>query len=118
MKWLILLLGVISNTFASVLIKLSVTEPRKLPSILDLKSLITNWPFLFGLVFYIFTFLLYALALSKFPLNIVHPVFTSGAIALVALISIILLKEQFYWTTIFGLFLVLIGVSLILIRSH
>lgn len=116
MKWLILILGISANAFASVLIKVAVTEPRKFPSLTDPMSAITNWPFWLGLVLYGAAFLLYAAALAKFPLNVAHPVLTTGAVAMVALLSVVMFKEQLYWTTALGIFFVIIGVVLISAR--
>lgn len=116
MKWLILILGISANAFASVLIKVAVTEPRRFPSLSDPMSAITNWPFWLGLVLYGAAFLLYAAALAKFPLNVAHPVLTTGAVAMVALLSVVMFKEQLYWTTALGIFFVIIGVVLISAR--
>lgn len=116
MHWLILVLGVCSNAFASVLIKIAVTEPRRFPSLSDPMSALTNWPFWLGLFLYGAAFLLYAAALAKFPLNVVHPVLTTGAVAMVALLSVVMFKEPVYWTTVLGIVLVIIGVALITAR--
>ena len=116
MNWFILFLGIMSNAFASVLIKVAVSESRKLPSLFDPMSIITNWPLLLGLIMYVATFLFYISALSRFPLNVAHPIFTAGAIAVVALLSVLLFKEQLYWSTILGISLIIIGV--ILISAH
>jgi multidrug transporter EmrE-like cation transporter len=62
-------------------------------------------------------FLLYAAALSRLPLNVAHPVLTSGAVAAVALLSVLLFKEPFYWTTGLGIFFVIAGVVLITTRT-
>lgn len=118
MKWLILLLGIASNGFASVLIKIAVTEPRKFPSLADPMTALLNWPFWLGLFFYGLAFLLYTAALAKFPLNIAHPILTTGSVALVALLSIGVFKETFYWTTALGILLVILGVILISSRTH
>ena len=118
MSWLILILGISANAFASVLIKVAVTEPRKFPSLADPMSAITNWPFWLGLALYGAAFLLYAAALAKFPLNVAHPVLTTGAVAMVALLSVVMFKEQLYWTTALGIFFVIIGVVLISARIN
>ena len=96
-----------------VLIKVAVSEPRKLPSLLDPMSIIINWPFLLGLIMYVVTLLFYTSALSRFPLNVAHPALTAGAIAVVALLSALFFKEQLYWSTILGIVLIIVGVSLI-----
>jgi small multidrug resistance pump len=116
MNWLILVLGVCANAFASVLIKIAVTEPRRFPSLTEPMSALTNWPFWLGLFLYGAAFLLYAAALAKFPLSVAHPVLTTGAVAMVALLSVIMFKEPIYWTTALGILLVIIGVALITSR--
>lgn len=87
--------------------------PRKLPSIFDPSTIAANWPFSLGLIAYGLTFLLYAMALSRFPLNIAHPVMTAGAIALVALLSTAILDEPLSASTAVGVFLIAAGVLLL-----
>ena len=116
MKWLILLLGILANASASVLIKFAMMPPRNFPSLSDPLAALTNWPFWLGLGLYGGAFLLYAAALSRLPLNIAHPVLTSGAVATVALFSIFLFREPFHWTTVVGILLVIAGVTLITVR--
>ena len=114
MKWLILFLGITSNASASVLVKLAMMPPRKFPSFDDsIRSVICNWPFWLGLVLYGVAFLLYAAALARLPLNVAHPILTSGAVATVALSSVLYFREPFYWTTGIGIALVVAGVVLI-----
>lgn len=117
MKWLILLLGIVSNASASVLVKMAMMPPRKFPSINDPLAALSNWPFWLGLGLYGAAFLLYAAALTRLPLNVAHPILTSGAIAAVALSSILIFKEPFYWTTGVGILLVILGVGLITVRA-
>jgi multidrug transporter EmrE-like cation transporter len=116
MKWLILMSGIAANASASVLIKLAMLPPRRFPSFSDPVSALSNWPFWLGLALYGAAFLLYAAALSMLPLNVAHPVLTSGAVAAVAVLSLVLFHETFYWTTGAGILLVMIGVILITAR--
>lgn len=116
MKWLILALGIGSNASASVLVKIAMMPPRKFPSLDDPMAALGNWPFWLGLALYGATFLLYAAALARLPLNVAHPVLTSGAIASVALCSWLIFRESFHWTTIAGILLVVAGVMLITVR--
>jgi len=118
MKWLILILGITSNASASVLIKLSMIPPRRFPSLADSMAALTNWLFWLGLGLYGAAFLLYAAALTQLPLNVAHPVLTSGAIATVALASILIFKEPFYWNTFAGIMLIVSGVVLITARVN
>ncbi len=116
MKWLILFMGIASNASASVLVKLAMMPPRKFPSLSDPMAALSNWPFWVGLGLYGAAFLLYAAALARLPLNVAHPILTSGAVAAVALCSLLIFREPFHWTTIAGIFLVVAGVVLITIR--
>jgi len=116
MKWLILILGIVANASASVLIKLAVLPPRKFPTLNDPIGAFSNWPFWLGLALYGATFLLYAAALFRLPLNVAHPVLTSGAVAAVALCSVLIFREPFHWTTGVGILLVIAGVVLITAR--
>ncbi len=116
MKWLILAFGIAANASASVLVKIAMMPPRKLPSFADPMSALTNWPFWLGLGLYGSTFLLYTAALARLPLNVAHPVLTSGAVAAVALSSILIFREPFHWTTGVGILLVIAGVALITAR--
>lgn len=116
MQWLILVLGIAANASASILVKLAMLPPRKFPSLADPLAALSNWPFWLGLALYGGAFLLYAAALAKLPLNVAHPVLTSGAIAIVALFSVLIFREPFYWTTGAGILLVIVGVALITAR--
>lgn len=116
MKWLVLLLGIACNASASVLVKIAMTPPRRFPSLADPGALLTNWPFWGGLICYGAAFLLYAAALARLPLSVAHPVLTSGAIAAVALLSVVLFRESFGWTKVTGVLLVIAGVALITSR--
>jgi small multidrug resistance pump len=116
MKWLILLLGIAANASASVLVKMAMTPPRQFPSLANLTGAISNWPFWLGLGLYGIAFLLYAASLARLPLNVAHPILTSGAIAVVALLSILIFREPMYWTTLVGILLIITGVVLITAR--
>ncbi|MCX4219531.1 MULTISPECIES: multidrug transporter [unclassified Pseudomonas] len=117
MKWLILIVGILSNASASVLIKMAMMAPRKFPSFTDPLAALANWPFWLGLGLYGAAFLLYAAALARLPLNIAHPVLTAGAVATVAVSSVVIFREPFHTTTIAGIVLVIVGVFLITLRS-
>lgn len=101
MKWLILALGIIA-IFTSTL-----AEPM---------AALSNWPFWLGLGLYGAAFLLYAAALARLPLNVAHPVLTAGAVATVALMSVLVFREPFHWSTGAGIALVIAGVALITAR--
>ncbi|KAA0181854.1 EamA family transporter [Cupriavidus gilardii] len=117
MKWTILLLGILSNASASVLVKFAMIPPRRFPSFSEPMAALTNWPFWLGLILYGGAFVLYAAALNRLPLNVAHPILTSGAVAMVALFSMLFFRESFHWTTVAGIVLVIAGVGLITART-
>lgn len=113
MKWLILVLGILSNASASVLIKVAFLPPRKSPSVMDLYTIIFNQYLILGVLLYGVAFVLYACALSRLPLNVAHPVLTAGSIATVACASMFIFNESFSISLIVGLILIVLGVLLI-----
>ena len=117
MKWLLIIFGILSNVFASVLIKVAMMPPRKIPSLKDPWSLITNIPLWSGLFLYGMAFVLYAAALRFFPLHVAHPVLTSGAIAGVALLLVGMVRETPALVTVAGVLLIVAGVVMISV-SH
>ncbi|MDR3429431.1 hypothetical protein [Silvimonas sp.] len=116
MKWLILIFGIAANASASVLVKIAMMPPRKLPTLSEPLVIFKNWPFWTGLGLYGAAFLLYTAALARLPLNIAHPILTAGAIATVALCSFVIFREPFPWTTGAGILLIIAGVALITAR--
>lgn len=117
MPWLLLLSGIIANASASVLIKVATMPPRGMPSFSNPLAAFANWPFWLGLILYGAAFLLYSATLSRLPLNVAHPILTSGAIALVALCSGLIFHESFPFTTIAGFLLIVVGVVLISLKA-
>ena len=116
MKWLIMIIGIAANASASVLVKMAMIPPRRFPSLSAPWAALSNWPFWLGLGLYGAAFLLYAAALARLPLNVAHPVLTSGAVAAVALLSVLVFQEPFHWTTGAGILMVIVGVALITAR--
>ena len=113
MKWLVLLLGIASNASASVLIKLALQPPFRLPSLTSPWEILENWPFILGIFLYGSAFILYTVSLKFFPLNVAHPTLTSGAIASVAVLSVVVLGEDLRATMVAGLGLIVLGVILL-----
>ena len=116
MKWIILFFGIVANASASILVKLALTPPRRFPSLSDPTAGLTNGPLWLGLLLYGTAFILYATALARLPLNVAHPVMTTGAVALVTVCSVLVFHEPFYWTRGVGLLLVALGVAFISVR--
>lgn len=110
MKWLILILGVLSNASASVLIKVAMTAKYTPIQLSKPLSIIGNIPFISGIALYGIAFVLYALALTHLPLNVAHPILTSGSIALVGIASVVFFGESLSMINIAGIILIMLGV--------
>lgn len=110
MKWLLILFGIAANASASVLVKVATRQPMPVSSPLQL---LLN-PLLIGAVAsYGLAFVLYSASLTRFPLNVAHPVTTAGAIVAVGLASYFGFKEPMPAATTFGYGLLLAGILFI-----
>ena len=112
MKWLIIFFGIITNASASLLIKLGLQTDR-IPSLQSPWTFFQNWQFLLGILLYGITFILYIFSLKFLPLNVAHPSMTSGAIGMVALLSVITLGESLSTPMLIGLSFIVFGVILL-----
>lgn len=108
---LILVAGIVANAAASLLVKKAVSA-GPLP-VAQPWLLLVNAPLVAGVACYVLTFVLYAWALSRMPLGVAHPVMTAGAIALVAVVSALWLKEGVGLTWALGIALIVVGVVLV-----
>lgn len=113
MNWLVLVLGVACNALASVLVKVAAMPPRSRLSLEHPLQALTNLPLVAGVASYGVAFLLYAIAVGRLPLNVAHPVLTCGAVAVVAISSVLVFHEPFPVTRVVGIGCVLLGVALI-----
>ena len=113
MSYLILILGIFFNGLASILIKKSSLNFKDDLSIENILSIVSNIHLILGAVFFIITFIFYFYSLTKLPLNVVHPILTSGSIIFVSLFSVIYFEEVFTINLICGVTLIIIGVFLI-----
>jgi multidrug transporter EmrE-like cation transporter len=71
-----------------------------------------------GLIFYGLALVLYAAALVRLPMNVAHPILTSGAIAIVAAASVVAFGEPFSWIKGVGIMLIAGGVALITSQAN
>lgn len=110
MKWIILILGILSNASASVLIKVAMTAKDTPIQLSKPLSIIGNIPLVSGVGLYGIAFVLYALALTYLPLNVAHPILTSGSIALVAIASLLFFGENLSMINVAGIILIVLGV--------
>lgn len=111
-------MGISANASASVLIKIAMQPGRPVPSLSAPLAVLSNWPLLMGIGLYGAAFVLYAAALARFPLNVAHPILTSGAIACVAILSVLIFNEPMRWNTLAGVSLIIIGVIFLTLRPQ
>lgn len=115
MKWVILILGIASNASASVLIKMAMMPPRVFPTFSNLFQFWKIGLFAWSGTVRVRIFTLLSI-FDTAPLNIAHPILTSGAVATVALFSVLIFGEPFHWTTGIGIIFVLTGVIMITLK--
>jgi multidrug transporter EmrE-like cation transporter len=105
-KWLILILGILSNAAASALLKTA-------------SALTVNWgqPLSNGnlrlsgaMLLYLSAFLLYALVLQRLPLAVAHPIMTAGAIVIVGLLAAFVFGENITVLQAAGYGFLLVGI--------
>ena len=110
MKWIILVLGILSNASASILIKVAMTNASVPIQLSKPLSIFGNISLMAGISLYGIAFMLYASALTYLPLNVAHPTLTSGSIALVAVASVVFFGETLTAVNIAGILLITLGV--------
>ncbi len=113
MSYLVLILGIFFNGLASILIKKSSLNVKDDLILENIFSIISNVYLILGVLFFIITFIFYFYSLTKLPLNVVHPILTSGSIVFVSLFSVIYFEEAFNIYLLCGVILIIIGVFLI-----
>lgn len=106
MKWFLILSAILANAAASVLVK----SAGGLGEASGLAGILTNWRLVLAVGCYGIAFILYALAVQRLPLNVVHPVSTAGAIIVVGLCSMFLFRESFDLMRSVGYGLLLLGI--------
>ncbi len=111
MSWLLLLGGILANAAASLVMKNAMAHGLAVPGVL------TNPMLWLGLVLYGTSFVVYAVSLTLFPLNVAHPILTCGAVATVAAGSVAFYSETLRPTTVLGIVLVMAGVVLIALKA-
>lgn len=95
------------NTFAQVMYKFGA-------NILEFNflSIITNLPLILGLITYAISAMIMIIALKKGELSVLYPIFATGYVW-VTLVSGYLFNEQLNLYKWIGIFIIIIGVSLI-----
>ena len=106
MKWLLLILGILTNAGASVIVKWAASTPIQL-----------NQPFAPGnikvavaLCLYFGAFIFYSMAVQRLPLAVAHPVMPAGAIVLVGMSAVFVFSEKIVPLQAIGYALLLAGI--------
>jgi small multidrug resistance pump len=115
MKWLLIVFGIAANASASVLVKVASRGPATDGSPL---RLLLNPLLLAAIASYGLAFILYSVSLTKFPLNVAHPVATAGAVVAVGLTSYFGFRESMPAASLLGYGLLLAGIVFIAFGMH
>jgi len=107
---LIMLCTVLTVT-AQILLKLSFSYSK------DFSQLITYWEFMLGIVIYAISALLLIIALKHGELSVVYPFIALGYI-LISVAAYAIFNEPFTILKYAGIFSIILGVSLIGLRSR
>ena len=113
MSFIYLILGVVSNAAASILIKVGSSPPFVIFFDEFKFDFAKGWPSLLGICLYVFALSFYTLALTKMPLNVVHPIMTAGSIILVLSFSAFALREPYSISLLVGISLIIAGVFMV-----
>ena len=108
MKYLLLLLYVISGAFGMVLVKLGGAESQFSFSKGKL-SIETGYFFLIGLILYVISFIVWMIILQKFELTFISPLAYGLLFIALALVSWIFLGETLDLYKIIGIILIISG---------
>ena len=107
--WAVLLVifGSIISSFGPIFLKKGSAKVTK-----DIRSFIFNWDIILGVFFYAFGTVIFIPALKAGDLSVIYPL-VSVSYIWVAIYSIFLLKEKMNALKWGGIFLIILGVSLI-----
>ncbi len=120
MSYLFLITALVLNSIANILMKLGATHLGDLAGVAVgeiVYKFITNWRLLLGLFFFATNVILYVLALNKLNISMAYPVMTTGGFLIIAVFSILFLKEPFTIFQGIGIVLATIGITLIAYRG-
>ena len=108
-SWLLILLAGLNSTFGNILLKKSQTKYSFINSLFSLE-------FIFGCFFYLLNVLLFAYSLKHLEVTKAYPVLSGFAFFTLSIFSYFILDEKLSFLNYFGMFLILIGITLIGIK--
>ncbi len=113
LAWICLLISVLLNIAAQYSLRAGMRNfapAATQPIVTTIKSFILNPGLIIGASFFLLSMFFYSYSLSKIKLSMAYPVFTSGIIIGVTLLSYFLLKESIRPIQMVGIALVMVGV--------
>ncbi len=111
MGWFLLLLYVIAGALGMVLIKKGGTA-LKIWNENGIVSLTVSWIFIFGIIAYLLSFLIWIYILQIFPLTYISPVSYGLVFIAIAIFSKLILKTDITKEQIFGAAFIILGILL------
>lgn len=114
MGYIFLILAMSLNAFANIMLKLGSGNLSAFKSLAFFDAIVKNQLFFLGLFCFALNVVFYSLALSKIPLSIGYPVMMGGGLAIIAVVSTTVLKENLTALQGLGLLLLFAGAFLII----
>ena len=108
MRWIYVLLGLISNAVASALIKFAIMPPKAMLSWTHWDAILLNFPLLIGVLMGVIAWFFYREALRRFPENIML-ILVIGSVVIVTLVSWSFMSASLVSTLTLGLVLGIVG---------
>lgn len=121
-SYLILIIPIFAAPIAQLFFKKGILALGRLDfSLASLSSLIprilqSGW-LLSGIGLFGISFLAYLFVLSKYPLNVVYPIFVSSGVIIISLASWFLFKETLTLLQILGIVFIIFGIFLLAVKS-
>jgi multidrug transporter EmrE-like cation transporter len=117
MKYILLILSIITLSAGQLLLKKGVNEVSLQPNFQSiLRSLFNPYIFL-GYVTYGISSILGLFLLKKMPISIAFPAM-SLTYVIILMVSVLYFKEEFTIYKLFGIVLIVSGVSLLFVKAH
>lgn len=108
-SWLLVLIAGLNSTFGNILLKKSQLKYSFFQSLFSME-------FILGCFFYMINVLLFAYSLKHLEVTKAYPVLSGFAFLTLSIFSYILLDERLNIVNYFGMFLILIGITLLTIK--
>lgn len=121
MHVIFLIMALVFNAMANILMKVASSRGglAENASITDKLSVIyLSWPFIGGLCLFGLNLLCYTFALSRMNLSVAYPIMVGVGFTIIGIASCLVFHERLSALQMMGLFLILIGVTLVAQTSN